>query len=49
MSWNNPQKFKSGELAADKLRNERKKLGDLDISYLTGGQGDPLIVIHGGG
>lgn len=49
MSRDNLQKFKSGELATDKLRNERKKLGDLDISYLTGGQGDPLIVIHGGG
>ena len=31
------------------LRSKRIKLGKLDISYLTGGQGEPLIVIHGGG
>jgi len=31
------------------LRSERIKVDKLDISYLTGGQGDPLVVIHGGG
>jgi len=30
------------------MRSERIKVGKLDIHYLTGGQGDPLIVIHGG-
>lgn len=25
------------------------KVGSLDISYFTGGQGDPLVIIHGGG
>ena len=25
------------------------KVGELDIHYLTGGYGDPLVVIHGGG
>ena len=25
------------------------KVGELDIHYLTGGQGEPLVVIHGGG
>jgi len=40
-------KPKSG--IANNLRRESTKLGKLDVSYLTGGQGDPLIVIHGGG
>jgi len=40
-------KPKSG--IANNLRRESMKLGKLDVSYLAGGQGDPLIVIHGGG
>ena len=31
------------------IESKKVKVGDLDIHYLTGGQGDPLIVIHGGG
>ena len=31
------------------MQNEHIKVGKLDINYLTGGQGDPLVVIHGGG
>ncbi|HEY83374.1 MAG TPA: alpha/beta hydrolase [Dehalococcoidia bacterium] len=31
-----------------RIRSQRIKVGELDIHYLTGGQGDPLIVIHGG-
>jgi 4,5:9,10-diseco-3-hydroxy-5,9,17-trioxoandrosta-1(10),2-diene-4-oate hydrolase len=31
------------------ISSKRVKVGGLDIHYLTGGQGDPLIVIHGGG
>ena len=31
------------------LRLESIKVGHLDIHYLTGGEGEPLIVIHGGG
>ncbi len=27
----------------------KMKVGKLDIHYLTGGHGDPLVVIHGGG
>jgi pimeloyl-ACP methyl ester carboxylesterase len=35
-----------------KYKNIRRKnitVGDIDISYLTGGEGDPLVVVHGGG
>ena len=31
------------------MRPGRVKVGHLDIHYLTGGKGEPLIVIHGGG
>jgi 4,5:9,10-diseco-3-hydroxy-5,9,17-trioxoandrosta-1(10),2-diene-4-oate hydrolase len=31
------------------IYNKTIKVGELEIHYLTGGQGDPLIVIHGGG
>lgn len=31
------------------LHHELMKVDKLDVSYLTGGQGDPLVVIHGGG
>ena len=34
---------------AGNIQSKKIKVGDLDIHYLTGGQGDPLIVIHGGG
>ncbi len=30
------------------LHSKQIRVGDLDINYYTGGQGDPLIVIHGG-
>jgi len=30
------------------LRSTKTRVGDLDINYYTGGQGDPLVVIHGG-
>ena len=31
------------------MNKRRTKIGKLDIHYLTGGQGDPLVIIHGGG
>jgi len=31
------------------MQSKRVKVGELDIHYFTGGQGDPLVVIHGGG
>jgi pimeloyl-ACP methyl ester carboxylesterase len=31
------------------IESKKIKVGDLDIHYLTGGQGDPLLVVHGGG
>jgi pimeloyl-ACP methyl ester carboxylesterase len=31
------------------IHSKRIKLGNLNIRYFTGGQGEPLIVIHGGG
>ncbi len=36
-------------LSGTGLRPECIKVGQLDIHYLTGGEGEPLIVIHGGG
>ena len=33
----------------DKLRSENVRVGRLDVYYLTGGEGEPVIVIHGGG
>ncbi len=33
----------------DDLRPESIRVGHLDIHYLTGGEGEPLILIHGGG
>lgn len=39
----------NGDLKETNLRLERIKVGHLDIHYLTGGEGEPLIVIHGGG
>ncbi|MFQ5996933.1 MAG: alpha/beta fold hydrolase [Dehalococcoidales bacterium] len=32
-----------------KIDSRQVKVGGLDIHYLSGGQGEPLIVIHGGG
>ena len=31
------------------IHSNKIKVGELDIHYLTGGHGDPLIVVHGGG
>ena len=31
------------------MHSMKMKVGKLDIHYLTGGHGDPLVVIHGGG
>jgi len=31
------------------MRTEKVKVGKLDISYLTGGEGEPVIILHGGG
>ena len=33
----------------DRIHSKKIKVGELDIHYFTGGQGDPLVVIHGGG
>jgi len=30
------------------IHSKKMKVGELDVHYLTGGDGDPLIVIHGG-
>jgi abhydrolase domain-containing protein 6 len=32
----------------NKLHSARVKVDGLDVHYLTGGQGDPLLVVHGG-
>ncbi|HEY51063.1 MAG TPA: alpha/beta hydrolase [Dehalococcoidia bacterium] len=39
----------TSHLSGTGLRPECIKVGQLDIHYLTGGEGEPLIVIHGGG
>ena len=31
------------------IHSEQIKVGKLDIHYLTGGEGEPLVVLHGGG
>jgi pimeloyl-ACP methyl ester carboxylesterase len=31
------------------IHSEKIKVGNLNIRYFTGGQGDPLVIIHGGG
>jgi len=33
----------------ERIQSKRIKVGKLDIHYITGGSGDPLIIIHGGG
>jgi len=35
--------------AIKKIRSQRIKVGELHINYFTGGQGEPLVVVHGGG
>jgi len=49
MSKNTYQTVVDGNSTAGNLRPGRVKVGHLDIHYLTGGEGEPLIVIHGGG
>lgn len=49
MGKNTFQTVINGNLAADNLRPGCIKVGHFDIHYLTGGEGEPLIVIHGGG
>ncbi len=34
---------------ANNIHSKQIKVGKLDIHYFTGGDGDPLVVIHGGG
>jgi len=34
---------------ASKIQSNNIRVGELDIHYLSGGQGAPLLVIHGGG
>jgi len=38
----------AGRSDGEYMHSKRIKVGELDIHYLTGGYGDPLIVIHGG-
>ena len=33
---------------ANKIHSKRIKINNLDIHYLNGGEGDPLVLIHGG-
>ena len=33
----------------DKIHSKQMKVDKLDIHYFTGGEGEPLVVIHGGG
>ena len=33
----------------DNVCSKKIRVGQLDINYFTGGQGDPLVIIHGGG
>ena len=47
-----PGKFSEeviSQLSGTGLHPECIEVGQLDIHYLTGGEGEPLIVIHGGG
>ena len=34
---------------AHNIHSQKIKIGDMDVHYLTGGQGEPLLVVHGGG
>ena len=43
-----PLNLKEGEMA-NKIHSKEMKVDKFDIHYLTGGQGDPLVIIHGGG
>jgi len=33
----------------DNIRSNRIRVGELDVHYFSGGQGEPLVFIHGGG
>ncbi|OGO21457.1 MAG: hypothetical protein A2144_03365 [Chloroflexi bacterium RBG_16_50_9] len=33
----------------DKIQSKKIKVNGLDVRYFTAGQGDPLVVVHGGG
>ena len=43
------QSLYQGNRMAKNIQSKKIKVDGLDIRYFTGGQGDPLIVIHGGG
>ena len=32
----------------NKIHSKNMKVGELDIYYLTGGHGEPLVILHGG-
>lgn len=49
MSKENLSRVTDSHFKEVELRPESIKVGHLDIHYLTGGEGEPLIVIHGGG
>ena len=34
---------------ANNIHAKKIKINELDVHYFTGGQGDPLVIIHGGG
>jgi len=34
---------------ANNIHVKKIKINELDVNYFTGGQGDPLVIIHGGG
>ena len=36
------------DVTLDNIRSRRTKVGNIDVNYYFGGQGDPLIVLHGG-
>jgi len=49
MIWNDRRGWGHEGEMVNKIHSKQTKVGKLDIHYLTGGQGDPLVVIHGGG
>lgn len=38
-----------GSRMTNNILGKKIKINELDVHYFTGGQGDPLVVIHGGG